>query len=194
MRRASCGRAVMLIPHRTPDVARRPLHHPPVTRTPSPGIARHRGNHGASGGRWNCVTKPMNVSRTPARLSISAVCRCAPPSSAPSRTLGFRGLDNDLRDPVVVTGFHAHKLTPGQKEANRVLAVGRAPVERGFAYLKNWRVLAKLRTDHARAPQLLCALLVLTNPEVDADRRPTPQTAPTISVSIPEDRHLSPLC
>ncbi|MFD3998713.1 transposase family protein [Streptomyces sp. NPDC058548] len=48
--------------------------------------------------------------------------------------LGFRGLDNDLLDPVVVTGYAAsrtHKLTPGQKEANRVLAVGRAPVEHG---------------------------------------------------------------
>ncbi|WP_236726430.1 transposase family protein [Streptomyces sp. NBRC 110465] len=45
---------------------------------------------------------------------------------------GFRGLDNDLLDPVIVTGYEAsrtHKLTPGQKEANRVLAVGRAPVE-----------------------------------------------------------------
>ncbi|WP_405691336.1 transposase family protein [Streptomyces sp. NBC_00057] len=45
-------------------------------------------------------------------------------------SLGFRGLDNDLRDPVIVTGYTAtrtHKLTPGQKTANRVLAVGRAP-------------------------------------------------------------------
>lgn len=44
--------------------------------------------------------------------------------------LGFRGLDNDILDPVIVTGYTAtrtHKLTPGKKEANRVLAVGRAP-------------------------------------------------------------------
>ncbi|MDX2680672.1 transposase family protein [Streptomyces sp. NY05-11A] len=69
--------------------------------------------------------------------------------------LGFRGLDNDVRDPVIVTGFHAsrtHKLTPGQKEANRVLAVGRAPVEHGFAHLKNWRILANLRTDVTPTP------------------------------------------
>ncbi|GGR20723.1 hypothetical protein GCM10010497_23810 [Streptomyces cinereoruber] len=54
--------------------------------------------------------------------------------------LGFRGLDNNILDPVIVTGYAAsrtHKLTPGQKEANRVLAVGRAPVEHGFAHLKN---------------------------------------------------------
>ncbi|MFF7369628.1 transposase family protein [Streptomyces tricolor] len=84
--------------------------------------------------------------------------------------LGFRGLDNDIRDTVIVTGYTAsrtHKLTAGQKEANRVLAVGRAPVEHGFAHLKNWRILTKLRTDPAHATRLLRALLVLTNLEVD---------------------------
>ncbi|MFI1387882.1 transposase family protein [Streptomyces griseoaurantiacus] len=84
--------------------------------------------------------------------------------------LGFRGLDNDVRDPVIVTGFPAsrtHKLAAGQKDANRVLAGGRAPVGHGFAHLKNWRILAKLRIDPARATQLLRALLVLTNLEVN---------------------------
>ncbi|MCW1100288.1 transposase [Streptomyces sp. RS2] len=84
--------------------------------------------------------------------------------------LGFRGLDNDILDPVIVTGYTAsrtHKLTPGEKEANRVLAVGRVPVGHGFAHLKNWRILTKLRTDPARATRLLRALLVLTNIEVN---------------------------
>ncbi|GAA2651294.1 hypothetical protein GCM10010400_03250 [Streptomyces aculeolatus] len=35
--------------------------------------------------------------------------------------------------------------------------------EHGFAHLKNWRILTKLRTDPARATHLLRALLVLTN-------------------------------
>ncbi|MFG2236830.1 transposase family protein [Streptomyces sp. NPDC048723] len=84
--------------------------------------------------------------------------------------LGFRGLDNNIHAPVIVTGYAAtrtHKLTPGQKEANRVLAVARAPVEHCFAHLKNWRILAKLRADPAHATQLLRALLVLTNLEVN---------------------------
>ncbi|WTU53627.1 hypothetical protein OG953_42175 [Streptomyces sp. NBC_00057] len=84
--------------------------------------------------------------------------------------LGFRGLDNDVRNPVIVTGFTAsrtHKLTPGQKTANRVLAVGRAPVEHGFAHLKNWRILTKLRADPVRTTYLLRALLVLTNLEIN---------------------------
>lgn len=57
-------------------------------------------------------------------------------------------------------------VTRGQKDADRVLAAGRVPVERGFAHLKNWRILTKLRTDPARATHLFRALLVLTNIEV----------------------------
>jgi hypothetical protein len=70
-------------------------------------------------------------------------------------------------------GFKAtrtRKLTPAEKEANRVLAAGRAPVEHGFAHLKNWRILTKLRTDPARATHLLRALLVLTNIEATATK------------------------
>ncbi|SFH06187.1 transposase family protein [Streptomyces mirabilis] len=51
--------------------------------------------------------------------------------------LGFIGLNDDQNDPVVVTGFkatRAAKLTTGQKEADRILASGRAPVEHGFAH------------------------------------------------------------
>ena len=85
--------------------------------------------------------------------------------------LGFLGVDkpDDPDDLVIVTGFkatRARKLTPGQKQANRILAAGRAPVEHGFAHLKAWRILTKLRTDPGRATALLRALLVLTNLEV----------------------------
>jgi hypothetical protein len=83
--------------------------------------------------------------------------------------LGFLGLDTDPDDPVIITGYkatRARKLTTGQKTANTVLAAGRAPVEHGFAHLKNWRILTKLRTNPARATNLLRALLVLTNLEV----------------------------
>jgi DDE superfamily endonuclease len=82
--------------------------------------------------------------------------------------LGFLGLDDDPDDPVVVTGFkatRARKLTTSGKEANRALAAARAPVEHGFAHLKNWRILTKLRSDPARATGLLRALFVLTNLE-----------------------------
>jgi hypothetical protein len=83
--------------------------------------------------------------------------------------LGFRGPGDDVRDSVIVTGFRptrAHKLTPGQQEANRVLAVGRAPAEHGFAHLENWRTPAEVRTDLVHVTRILRTLLVLTNLEV----------------------------
>ena len=57
-------------------------------------------------------------------------------------------------------------LTRGQKLSNTALAAVRAPVEHGFAHLKNWRVLGKVRTDPKWATALVRALLVLTNREV----------------------------
>ncbi|MER5934979.1 hypothetical protein [Streptomyces sp. NPDC002054] len=59
------------------------------------------------------------------------------------------------------------KPTTGQKDGNRVLATGRAPVKHGFVHLKDWRALTKLRTDPTRALRRLRGLLVLTNLEVN---------------------------
>ncbi|WP_245697474.1 transposase family protein [Streptomyces phaeochromogenes] len=68
-----------------------------------------------------------------------------------------------------ITGYKAARnrpLTRGQKLSNRALAAVRAPVEHGFAHLKNWRVLGKVRTDPKWATALVRTLLVLTNREV----------------------------
>jgi hypothetical protein len=46
------------------------------------------------------------------------------------------------------------------------VAAVRSPVAHGFAHLKNWRVLGKVRTDPKWATDLVRALLVLTNREV----------------------------
>ncbi|CDR06931.1 transposase family protein [Streptomyces iranensis] len=83
--------------------------------------------------------------------------------------LGFLDLAHGGDDPVIVTGYkatRARKLTPGEKEANRILAAARAPVEHGCARLKTWRILTKLRTGPARATDLLRALLILSNLEL----------------------------
>ncbi|MFG2683373.1 transposase family protein [Streptomyces sp. NPDC048392] len=85
--------------------------------------------------------------------------------------LGFVGLDDSGpdADPAVITGYKAarnRQLTRGQKLSNKALAAVRAPVEHGFAHLKNWRVLTKVRTDPKWATTLVRALLVLTNREV----------------------------
>ncbi|MER6765866.1 hypothetical protein ABT266_37395, partial [Amycolatopsis sp. NPDC000746] len=52
-----------------------------------------------------------------------------------------------------------------QKQANAAFAAMRCAVESGFAALKNWRVLDKLRLDTRHATTLLRALLVLTHHE-----------------------------
>jgi DDE superfamily endonuclease len=70
---------------------------------------------------------------------------------------------------VIITGRKAtrnHKLTATEKEANRLVSRERAANEHGFANLKNWRILTKLRTDTRQATTLLRALLVLANSEV----------------------------
>ncbi|MFD9071097.1 transposase family protein [Streptomyces lasiicapitis] len=94
-----------------------------------------------------------------------------PPGSAPWPTSASLDLDDNPDHPVIVTGYkatRARKLTPGDREVNRVLAAARAPpVEHGFGHLKTWRILTKLRTDPTRATDLLRALLVLTNLEVN---------------------------
>ncbi|MFF8279892.1 hypothetical protein ACF05T_27925 [Streptomyces lateritius] len=95
-----------------------------------------------------------------------------PPGPGAVADLGFLCLDDDGDDPVVVTGFEAASargLASAEKEANRVLAAGRVPVERGRAHLKNRRILTRLRTDPGRATHLFRALLVLTDVEVTTD-------------------------
>jgi predicted alpha-1,6-mannanase (GH76 family) len=70
---------------------------------------------------------------------------------------------------VIVTGRKAARnrpLTAAEKEANRLVSHERAANEHGFADLKAWRVLAKVRMDAKHGTALLRALLVLTRLQV----------------------------
>lgn len=84
--------------------------------------------------------------------------------------MAYSALDDDPDNPTVVTGrrpHHRRLLTRAQTQINAMIARDRAVNEHPFAYLKNWRILTKLRLkpDPARATTLLRALLVLTNIE-----------------------------
>ncbi|MEU0386555.1 transposase family protein [Streptomyces chartreusis] len=71
--------------------------------------------------------------------------------------------------PHAAGGYKAARnrpLTRSQKLSDKALAAIRAPVEHGFANLKNWRVPGKARTDPKWATALVRAMLVLTNHEV----------------------------
>ncbi|MER5689805.1 transposase family protein [Streptomyces sp. NPDC002205] len=99
------------------------------------------------------------------------------------------GLDDSSGqdDPAVITGYKAARnrpVTRSQKQVNQLIAAVRAPVEHALAYLKNWRVLTKLRFDPRWATALVRALMVLTHREVArrpmimaADFRPRPARA-----------------
>ncbi|WP_406723600.1 transposase family protein [Streptomyces sp. GD-15H] len=83
--------------------------------------------------------------------------------------LGFTGLDDDVDNPVVITGYKAARtkpLTSAKRQVNKLIASVRAVCEHAFAHLKNWRILTKLRLSARYATTLLRALLVLTNTEV----------------------------
>lgn len=78
--------------------------------------------------------------------------------------LGFTGLDDDPEHPVIITGRKAARgrpLTTAEKQVNQLISAERAPVEHGFAALKTWRILTKVRMHARHATQLLRALMVL---------------------------------
>ncbi|WTT79012.1 transposase [Streptomyces sp. NBC_00080] len=69
--------------------------------------------------------------------------------------LGFLGLDDDGDDPVVVTGSKNTRRPQARirREGGQPGSGRRTrPLERGFAHLKNWRILTKLRTDPPAPP------------------------------------------
>jgi hypothetical protein len=83
--------------------------------------------------------------------------------------LGFTALDDDPDNLVIITGKRKGRkrpLTRAEKEANKLVSRERAANEHGFADLKNWRILAKVRMNAKHATTLLRALLVLTASQV----------------------------
>ncbi|MGW4026813.1 transposase family protein [Streptomyces sp. NPDC005009] len=120
---------------------------------------------------WISVARPGRTSEITVCRHDQLTTRLRAASLGGIADLGFIGLEDSDRDtdPAVITGYEAARnrpLTPGQKLSNTVLAAVRAPVEHGFAHLKDWRVPSKLRTDPKWATALVRDLLVLTNLEV----------------------------
>ncbi|WP_229698907.1 transposase family protein, partial [Wenjunlia tyrosinilytica] len=52
-------------------------------------------------------------------------------------------------------------LTPTQQTVNRALSAARAPVERGVARLKSWRILRRARRSPNRMSSITAAILAL---------------------------------
>ncbi|MFJ9710864.1 transposase family protein [Streptomyces sp. NPDC101234] len=120
---------------------------------------------------WVSATRPGRTSEITACRHDQLTAKLRAAGLGAIADLGFVGLDDSDPDagPAVITGYKAARNRPlarGQKLSNKALAAVRAPVEHGFAHLKNWRVLGRLRTDPKWATALVRALLVLTNREV----------------------------
>ena len=99
---------------------------------------------------------------------------------SPAGDKGFHGWHKDVRnsrdcdhcggacEQIVLTPYKAEArrpLTVGQRQANAAFSAMRCAVEGGFAALKSWRILDKLRLHSRYATTLLRALLVLTQHE-----------------------------
>ncbi|MEV6115964.1 transposase family protein [Streptomyces sp. NPDC052109] len=85
---------------------------------------------------WISAARPGRTHDSTAARRDRALAHLRAAALGSLADLGFLGLDDDGDDPVVVTGFkatRARRLASAEKEANRVLAAGRVPVERGFA-------------------------------------------------------------
>ncbi len=66
---------------------------------------------------------------------------------------------------TVSTPFKGRNLTEPTREVNRAHARSRAKGERAVAILKNWKVLARLRCDPARATTVTKAIVALQHVE-----------------------------
>ena len=110
----------------------------------------------------------------------------------PAADKGFHGWHKDVRETadcpicrgqceqVVLTPYKAETnrpLTDAQQQANTVLSALRCAVEGGFAALKTWRILDKLRLHPRHATTLIRALLVLTQHEQNIRDTAPPTTA-----------------
>ncbi|MEU0116716.1 transposase family protein [Streptomyces bobili] len=120
---------------------------------------------------WASAARPGRTSEITACRHDQLTAKLRAAGLGAIADLGFIGLDDSDpdADPAVITGYKAARnrpLTRGQKLSNTALAAARAPVEHGFAHLKNWRLLGKVRTNPKWATALVRALLVLTNREV----------------------------
>lgn len=118
---------------------------------------------------WISAAKPGRSSEITAARHNKLTAHLREAGLGALTDLGFVGLDDDPDDAVIVTGRRAtrgHPLTAAQKEANRLVSRERAANEHGFADLKNWRILTKVRMNVRHATVLLRALLVLTNAEI----------------------------
>lgn len=86
--------------------------------------------------------------------------------------LAYTGLAKDTNhdpdNPIIITGRRPNAkrpLTAAETTTTQIINAERAANEHPFSYLKNWRILTRLRMHHRTATTLLRALMILTQIE-----------------------------
>ncbi|TJZ90382.1 transposase family protein [Actinacidiphila oryziradicis] len=118
---------------------------------------------------WISAARPGRASETTTARHDKITTRLRQAGLGAIGDLGFVGLDDDPDNPAIVTGRKAARnrpLTRAEKQANKLVSRERAANEHGFADLKNWRILTKIRMNAKHGTALLRALLVLTASQV----------------------------
>lgn len=137
---------------------------------------------------WVSRALPGNTADITAARRLKLLDRVDNAGLAAGGDKGYQGWHKDVReraadpdhpdhvDQVVMTPYKAETnrpLTDAQKAANSVFAGTRCAAERGFAAIKTWRVLDRLRMNPRHATTLTRAVLVLVQHE-QKTRRATP--------------------
>ncbi|MGH9058916.1 MAG: transposase family protein [Acidimicrobiales bacterium] len=129
---------------------------------------------------WLSAVQPGRTADITAARRLGLRERLHAHGLTPAADKGFHGWHKDVRgagsceicagpcEQIVLTPYKAEArrpLTPGQRQANAAFSAMRCAVEGGFAALKTWRILDKLRLAPRHTTTLLRALLVLTHHE-----------------------------
>ena len=153
------------------------------------GRRTYNGKHHAHGLAFSILTDPIGnlLSISKARPGRTHDATAARADHLPDRLrhadlgavadLIYTALDPDRDNPTILTGrrnTNARKLTAAETFTNLVLSAERAANEHPLSYLKNWRILTKLRSSHRNATTLLRALMVLTQIENPRTQKPLP--------------------
>lgn len=121
---------------------------------------------------WLSKARPGRIHDAAAARADHLPARLADADMAAVADLGYTGLareyNHDPDQPIIITGrraHHARPLTHAEHTTNQIITAERAANEHPFGYLKNWRILTRLRTHHRNATKLLRALMILTQIE-----------------------------
>lgn len=105
---------------------------------------------------WTSPGLPGSTHDLTAARAHAVIATCAEADMLVLADKGYHGAGGTVHTP-----YKGRHLTPPYRDANRSHAALRALGERGFATLKSWRIMAKVRSCPQRIGHLTAAITVL---------------------------------